>query len=261
MHPIAFEIGPLTIHWYGILVAAGFLVALITAQKRAPRAGLTSEAVSDVALWLIVGGIVGARALYVLSYWDEEFSGKPLWNIINLREGGLVFYGGFIGATLLGIIYVRIKKLPLWKLADVIAPSIPLGQAFGRIGCFMTGCCYGRPTDAFCAVRFPISHETQGTPVHPTQIYEAVGALALFVFLEWIFRKKWKFQGQVFSLYLIGYAIVRSVVELFRGDYLNYWFRWITPAHFISAGVLIAGLALYFFLRRSGTKASAAEST
>ena len=86
--------------------------------------------------------LVGARGLYVLSYWQEDFAGRPLWQILNIRGGGLVFYGGLIGASLACILYVRLKRLPLWKIADVLAPSIALGHAFGRIGCLMNGCCY-----------------------------------------------------------------------------------------------------------------------
>ena len=127
-------------------------------------------------------------------------------------------YGGLIGATLTGIIYIRWKKLPLWKTADVLAPSIALGNVFGRIGCLLNGCCYGRACSLPWAIRFPSDHSTGGVPVHPTEIYDALLNFAFYLGLAWLFRRK-KFNGQVFATYLIGYAIFRSIVEFFRGDY------------------------------------------
>ena len=98
--------------------------------------------VFNLAPWLIVGAILGARILYVISYWDKEFAGRPFTHIFNMRAG-LVYYGGLIGASLAGIIFCYRNKVPLWRMGDVMAPSVALGHAFGRIGCFMTGCCYG----------------------------------------------------------------------------------------------------------------------
>ncbi|MBU6402339.1 MAG: prolipoprotein diacylglyceryl transferase, partial [Verrucomicrobia bacterium] len=161
MHKIAFELGGLTIYWYGILVAAGFLVGLWTASRRSWRDGIPGEAIVDLSPWLIGGGIVGARILYVVSYWREYFVSKPIWEILMVRHGGLVFYGGFLGAALTGVAYARSRRLNLWKLADTLAPSIALGHAFGRIGCLMNGCCYGRPTHLPWAICFPPDHETR----------------------------------------------------------------------------------------------------
>ena len=124
MHPIAFHIGNVAIHWYGILVAIGFLAGFWTASRRAPLDGLSSESVADIGPWLIVGGLVGARMLYVITYWQEDFSGAPLADIFKFRQGGLVFYGGFIGASLCAIFYVRKNKIPIWKMADALAPAL-----------------------------------------------------------------------------------------------------------------------------------------
>src|SRR5688572_3148107 len=145
-----------------------------------------------------------------------------------VQKGGLVFYGGFIGASLALIIYCRLRGLPLWRFADALAPSIPLGYVFGRLGCFMNGCCFGKQCTAPWAVTYPRGHETfkfdaaAATPVHPTQIYDSLLGLGLYLFLAWVYRRK-KFDGQVFAAYLICYAFARSVVERFRGDY--------TPGH------------------------------
>jgi len=141
VHSVAFQIGRITIYWYGVLAAAGFLAAFWTSSRRAPREGFRPEVIVDLAPWLIGGALVGARILYVTSHWQEEFAGQPLWRIFALHRSGLVWYGGLIGASTATILYARQAKVSLWKLADIIAPSVALGHVFGRIGCLMTGCC------------------------------------------------------------------------------------------------------------------------
>jgi phosphatidylglycerol:prolipoprotein diacylglycerol transferase len=249
VHSIAFQIGGITIYWYGIFAAFGFLAAFWTAARRAPRTGVAPEAISDMAPWLIAGAIVGARALYVLSYWKEEFAGKPIWEIFMLRRSGLVYYGGLIGSSLATIFYARIRNLQLWKIADIIAPSIALGHGIGRIGCLMTGCCYGCPTNMPWAIHFPSDHWTKGVGVHPTQIYESVLNIGLFAGLAWLYRRK-KFDGQIFAVYLMAYAVLRTFVEVFRGDYsVHYVGGILTPAQLVSAAILALGVVLFWKLR------------
>ena len=202
MHKVAFHIGPLTIHWYGILVALGFLFGLWTASRRGMRDKLSPDTVYDAGVWLLIGAIVGARALYVISYWREDFAGKPFTEIFKVQQGGLVFYGGLIGASLALIVFVRLRKLPLWSFADALAPSIALGNVLGRLGCLMTGCCYGRACDLPWAIRFPADHATRGAPVHPTQLYDSLLNLVLYLSLASIYRRK-EFDGQVFATYLM----------------------------------------------------------
>ena len=254
MHKIAFQLGNFTIYWYGVLVALGLLAGLWTAGRRAPLSGIRSETVIDLGPWLILGTIVGARGLYVLSYWRDDFAGRPLWQIFNIRGGGLVFYGGLIGASIACILYVRSKKLPLWKVADVLAPSIALGHSFGRIGCLMNGCCYGNACDLPWAIHFPDNHPTRGAGVHPTQIYEAALNLGLYAALAWLYRRK-KFDGQVFALYLISYAVLRAFVEFFRGDYpANYLHAQATPGQVLSIPIFAAGALLWWVLSGSKSK-------
>jgi phosphatidylglycerol---prolipoprotein diacylglyceryl transferase len=248
MHKVACSLGGLTIYWYGVLVALGFLAGLWTASRRAPRHGLRAETILDAGPWLLLGAVVGSRALYVINNWQADFAGKPFWNILNLRQGGLVFYGGLIGAALATLLYLRLKKLPIWKVADALAPSIALGAFFGRLGCFMNGCCYGRPTDLPWAVHFPPDHDTKGAGVHPVQLYDALCNLALYAGLAWLYRRK-RFDGQVMAVHLMCYALLRSFVELFRNDYgtSDYFLAgWLTPAQFISVGILTAGALLYW---------------
>jgi phosphatidylglycerol:prolipoprotein diacylglycerol transferase len=248
---VAFELFGFQVYWYGILAAAGFLVAFGTASRRAPRVGISGEDVFNLAPWIIVGAVVGARLLYVISYWDKEFAGRPLIEIFKIRSG-LVYYGGLIGASLGTIIFCRKSKVPLWRMADVMAPSIALGHAFGRVGCFMTGCCYGRPTDLPWAVHFPKEHWTHGIGVHPTQLYESSLNLLFYIFLAWLFRRR-KFEGQIFAIYLIGYSFIRGFVEFFRGDYnpSQYHFGGLaSPGQTVSIFILAAGLILWWKQRR-----------
>ncbi len=250
MHPIAFKLGSFTIHWYGVMMALAFIAGLWTAMRRARREKISGETIADVTLWLMIGAILGARFVYVTTYWKEEFADQPLSEIFMIQHGGLVYYGGLIGAAIAGIIYIRWKKLPLWKIADIVAPSIALGSMFGRTGCLLNGCCYGRPTGLPWGIRFPADHPTGGVPVHPTEIYDGLLNLVLYFFLAWMFRRK-KFDGQIFATYLLCYAITRSFVEYFRGDYTNlHYHLGLTPAQWIGVPIFVTGLALAVILSR-----------
>jgi phosphatidylglycerol:prolipoprotein diacylglycerol transferase len=261
VHKIALQLGPLPVHWYGVLVALGFLAGLWTASRRGVRDGLAPESIMDAGVWLILGTLIGARALYVLTYWRESFAQQPWTEIFMLQHGGLVFYGGLIGATAATVIYLRQKKLPVWKFTDAMAPSVPLGYVFGRFGCLMNGCCYGRPTDLPWAIRFPNDHETKGQPVHPTQIYDSLLSLGLYGALAWFYRRK-KFDGQIFAAYLVCYAVQRSFVETFRGDYSAAHLHGpLTPAQMVSVATFAAGLILYWKLPRPAPAPAAAEAT
>ena len=258
VHPIVVQFGPFTITWYGVMVALGFLAGLWTASRRSLREGVAPEKIIDLGPWLIVGAILGARALYVISYWHEQFAGKPVAEVFMVWRGGLVYYGGLIGAVLAGILYARLKKVPLWKMGDIMAPSIALGHVFGRIGCLLNGCCYGRPCSLPWAITFPDDARgaPPGVPRHPTQVYESLLNLALYGALAWLCRRK-KFDGQVFGVYLVSYAVLRSFVELFRGDYTpdQYVRGLATPAQVVSVIILAAGLILLWVLSPRGRAA------
>ena len=264
MDSIAFKIGGFTIYWYGILVAGGFLAGLWTASRRCVLDKLDGKVISDLGVWIILAGMIGARAMHVVTYWEEQYADQPLSHLLDFRGGGLVFHGGFIGAALAVILYVRLHgKQPLWKIADAFAPSIPLGHALGRLGCLMTGCCFGTACDLPWAIHFP-AHSPAFTAlgqaptdaahslyVHPTQIYSALLNVALYGGLAWLYRHK-RFDGQVFGLYLAGYSINRFVVEFFRGDYSaeEMWFGWMKPGQQLSLFLLPIGIALIILLRR-----------
>jgi phosphatidylglycerol:prolipoprotein diacylglycerol transferase len=254
VQPIAFNLGPITVHWFGVLIALAFLAGMWTATRRAPHAGIAGEAIADLVVpWLLLGGILGARVMFIVTYWQDEFAGKPWWEIFMIQRGGLVFYGGLIGASLAVIIFARIKKISVWKLADVLAPSIALGSVFGRMGCLMNGCCYGRACDLPWAIRFPERIPPSGPPtfpIHPTQIYDALLNLALYLGLAWWFRHRRKFDGQIFALFLMCYALTRSTVEFFRGDYADvHLHNGFTPAHLLSVVIFVSGVVLFMVLR------------
>ena len=235
------------------MMAVAFFAGLWTATRRAKLANVSGDTITDVTLWLMLGGIIGARIVYVTTYWKRDFADQPFSEVFMIQHGGLVFYGGLIGAAITTIFYLHWKKLPVWKIADILAPSIALGSVFGRIGCLLNGCCYGRACDLPWAIHFPAGHETGGIGVHPTEIYDALLNLVLYFGLAWLFRHK-KFDGQIFALYLIGYAICRSIVECFRGDYPpdHIHAGIFTSAQLLSVPIFIGGIVLAWVLARRG---------
>lgn len=254
MDRIAFQLGNVSVTWYGLCVAAGFWLGTWTASRRAPRAGLSADSVWDMFWVLIVGGILGARAWYVVSYWDRDFRNEPFSEVFMIHHGGLVFHGGFVTAAVAGFAWCAWRGIPGWRMADVLAPSLALGHALGRLGCLANGCCYGRRCDLPWGIRYPGRYGLPDAPLHPTQLYEALLGLGLAGFLAWLFGRR-RFDGQVFAAYLVGYAVVRAGVELFRGDYPAAALSWgiLTPAHWVSAVLLALGVGLYWYRRGAAT--------
>ncbi|MFO7838841.1 MAG: prolipoprotein diacylglyceryl transferase [Desulfosalsimonadaceae bacterium] len=217
MHPVVFQINEFAIHTYGLFVALGVLAGVFFAKFEARRTGLAEEKILDLCFYIIMAAIVASRIFYVATF-PSHFISHPL-EIFMIWKGGLVFYGGFIGAVAAALLYVRIQHLPLGKCADIAGLSIPLGHFLGRLGCFFAGCCYGKACDLPWAVTFshPESLAPLHTAIHPTQLYHSAGNLAIFLLLFSMRRKK-RFDGQIFWLYVLLYGIVRSVIEVFRGD-------------------------------------------
>lgn len=222
MFPELFRIGSFPVTTYGIFLAVGMLLALIAAARLGARDGLSKDRIYDLGLWTLVGGLVGSK---LLMYFVEPE--VHLLSLDFLRSGG-VFYGGLIGGFVAALVVVRLYGLPFWKVADAFAPGVALGQAFGRLGCFSAGCCWGKPTDLAWGVHFTeAGHEYTGVPIvyadgsacylHPTQLYEAFAMVGLFVFLVWLHRKK-VFDGQVLVAYGLMYSIVRFLIEFLRDD-------------------------------------------
>ena len=217
MHPILFKIGPITIYTYGVLIAAAFFLGLALAVRQARIEGEEPQKIMDLGFYILISAIVGSRLIYVIVDYKEYLS-DPL-RIFKVWEGGLVFYGGFIMAAAVVIIYLRNHKMNVWKVGDLFAPSIAIGQGVGRLGCFFAGCCYGRESDVPWAIVFKDPHTLapMGGQLHPTQLYDSANGFIIFSILI-IFRRFKKFDGQLFWTYTLLYAIGRFIVEIFRGD-------------------------------------------
>jgi phosphatidylglycerol:prolipoprotein diacylglycerol transferase len=258
MHPVLFTIpvfGGITIHTYGILVATGFLVGMWWGGYDARRRGENPSRIMDMVFYMILSGLVVSRLHYILVVDPGMFWRAPL-DVFKIWQGGITFYGGVVGGVIGVAVYVWWYKLSFWTCADIVAPGLSLGHAFGRIGCLMAGCCHGReaPADAWYAIRFPEgvgSLAPVGTALYPTQIMESLGEVGIFLFLLWMGRRQ-KFSGQIFLLYLIIYAVMRYTLEFWRGDVDRGW--WIEPIVSTSQGIAIVmatvGVILYMWRRR-----------
>lgn len=209
MHPILFSFGPLHVYSFGFMAALGVLVCLFLMTRAAKRFGFPKpQDVSDLVFVTVASGFFGGRLAYVFENF-RGYLGHPL-RIFAVWEGGLIFYGGVIGALLGLLLFMRLKKIPYFAGLDFLLPYTALTHAFGRIGCFLNGCCYGRRCDLPWAVRFPETGR-----VHPTQLYEAAFNMALFVFLRNRYARR-NFDGEVSGYYFMIYAAGRFVIEFFR---------------------------------------------
>lgn len=217
MHPVLLKIGPLKIYSYGIFVALGLLAATWVAGREFERRGRDREALYDMAFWTVLSGIAGARVFHVLVNW-KSYAADPA-EILRIWNGGLVYYGGFLGALIPAIAVLRRKGIPVAEAADAAALGIPLGLSLGRIGCLFAGCCYGKPSHLPWAVVFtdPASLAPPYVPLHPTQLYEAFAALAIFAALM-ATRDRFRAPGLRFWTMLVIYGAVRSALELLRDD-------------------------------------------
>jgi phosphatidylglycerol---prolipoprotein diacylglyceryl transferase len=247
MHPVLVKLGPITIYSYGAMVALGFGIAAYLIYKHAARLGLNKEKVVDTTVSILVSGIIGARILYVLINLGY-YTARPL-EIFDLSKGGLVWYGGFIAGLLTAIIYIRVNKLDFWLVMDLIVPYVALAQAFGRIGCYLNGCCYGFEAPAGCtmAVTFPDSLVAR----YPTQLYSALLLLLIYVILR-IRQELPHFKGGIFLGYCILYPLKRFIVEFFRGDNPRIFFG-MTLSQVLSFAVFFAALVI-FILKRAQWK-------
>jgi len=253
--PRLFEIGPVTVYTYGVLLAAAYLGALQFALVRAKHRGLDPARIMDLGIFIIVAALVGAKGLLVIVDFDH-FRENP-GEIFSLVRAGGVFYGGLILATLVAMWYVRRHRLPVWQVGDIAAPAIALGHVVGRFGCLFAGCCYGRPTDVAWAVTFthPEANSVVGTPLgvplHPTQLYEAGAELLILVALLATERRGRVFAGRTFWLYMLLYAVSRFVIEFYRGDPRGFVFDGaLSTSQAISVALAPLSLFMLWYLSR-----------
>lgn len=249
MDPVAFTLGPLSIRWYGIMAALGFLAAVSIAVKNRKYADMSQDQVYNLLLLTMVSGILGARVCYILQY-PGQFRNN-LMEIVRIDHGGLVFYGGFIAAMIAIAVYCRKNRLNLLDTLSFIAPSLALGHAISRVGCFLNGCCYGSPTGTYLGYAYPANtaphNHYPGIHIHPVQLYETAGNLLIFAIMQYLLPKCRG--GQLAGLYMILYSILRFSDEFLRGDYSADKYTWglFTPAQMICFILLPAGIALYIY--------------
>jgi phosphatidylglycerol:prolipoprotein diacylglycerol transferase len=217
MFPVLFSIGPLTLHTYGTFVATGIVVGILVTIRIGRSQGITSQNILDIGFIAIFSGIIGSRLLYILMNLSY-YSSNPL-DMLKLWQGGLVFSGGLLAALIILIWYSKRKDYNPLLLGDICSPGVAIGQAIGRIGCFMMGCCYGKPTTVAWGVVFtnPRSLARLNIPLHPTQLYSSLSGFVIFVILMILTAKK-KFKGQVLLWFLILHSASRLLIERFRGD-------------------------------------------
>lgn len=224
MYPELFRIGPVTINSYGLMLALAFIVGIYLAIKKGEKRGIDSNTIVNLAFIVMISAIVGSRLFYVLFHL-EEFRGRWAYTFLPIQAdgtiglGGLIFLGGFLGALLSGAIYIHVKKLSFRKIVDSVAPSLALGLFFGRIGCFLNGCCFGKACDLPWAVTFPpnspAGYQMMDASIHPTQLYSSFYGLLIFIILMMLDRKE-RFDGFLFGVFLILYGIARFTVDFFR---------------------------------------------
>lgn len=248
MHPILFELGPFTLRSYGLMMALGFAFGIALALHLGRKEGRPDDVILDLSVWIMLGSILGARALYVIVQ-PESYLQRP-WTVLAVWEGGLVYYGGLIGAGVTAYAWMRRHKQPIWHIADILAPGLALGQFFGRLGCFFNGCCYGR-VDHGHGLVFPGIGD--GLPHLPVMLYEAAFTILLAAFLYW-FRRRRAYPGQIFALYVAVYSAGRFGLEFLRGDLERgvLLSSALSPSQWISLAGIAFALGFHFFHSRPG---------
>ena len=242
-------IGSFTVYGYGLMIAIGIVAGCLIAEYRARKQSLDSDQIFPMILWCLVGGFLSAKILFWITEW-KSVAEDPGFMMETLSSGFVVF-GGIIGGIFTGWLYCRIKKLTFFKYADVILPSVALAQGFGRIGCLLAGCCYGRETDSAFAITFHNSaYAPNGVPLIPTQIISS-GLDFLHFFILLYFVKKWKkYDGQVTGLFFMLYSAGRFVLEYFRGDLERGSVGILSTSQFIAIFMFVFGAVFFFVLSK-----------
>jgi phosphatidylglycerol:prolipoprotein diacylglycerol transferase len=249
------------LHSFSVALGAACLAALWLTARRARKEGLDPEAVYELAVWLMSGGFIGARATYLAAHPETV---RSLIDVFKVWQGGIVFYGCIGGGLIGSILFWRRRPFPFRAMADAVAPSLMIGLAIGRLGCFLNGCCFGQPCDRPWALTFPSGsapwarqvengliplEAAWSLPVHPTQLYSIVDALAILGLLTWFFPRR-KRDGEVMALLMVVYPVSRFVVESLRGDEPAVALG-MTLSQWISVAILAAGVVFWAVLARS----------
>ncbi len=237
-----FSIGPFTVYGYGLMIAIGIIAAYLAGEYRAKKYGLEADHVFNYVIWCVVGGFSGSKLLYFITN-IKNIVENP--DIMSHLADGWVVYGGIIGGILSAMLYSRIKGLKFLAYFDMLIPSVALAQGFGRIGCFLAGCCYGKETDGFLGIVFYESkYAPNGIRLLPTQLISSGLDFLLFFALIWYAKRK-KGDGQIGGLYLILYSVGRFILEFYRGDLIRGSVGYLSTSQFISIFTVAAGIALF----------------
>jgi len=286
MAPILFKIpitipfvwhGEFPVYGYGVMLVLAFVSSTWLAWWRAQREGLDPEVIFDMAFWVFLSGLVGARLFYCIEYWGSEI--HNLWEALQYWRGGIVYYGGVVGGAVGFFGYRWFHPFPLRPYVDALAPAIAIGTCFGRLGCFLNGCCFGDPCDLHWGVSFPAhsppwehqfrsglipAQAVHSLPIHPTQLYSAVDALVLWLLLSAYYPLRRR-DGEVMGLLMVTYPVTRFVIEYLRNDE-GAFFAGLTIAQNISLLLLLGGVVYWAWLLslpkdRSGEEPSRVESS
>lgn len=263
MFPVLLRLGPVTIHTYGLMMAIGVSLALWFLYGQSRRQGLDAGRVVDAAFYTILISLIGAKLVLLLG--NFSYYTRYPNELLSLARSGGVFQGGLVFGVLFALWYFRRKQIPTWKVADIAGPALALGHGFGRIGCFMAGCCYGRacPTELGVTFSSVYAHNLTGIPlneaIHPVQLYESALNFLNFFILFFILRRK-KFDGQVFGFYVVNYSLIRFFTEFYRGDHPDRAFLLRGSSPYLSLSYpqlfcvigLVAGSILLVLLKKKG---------
>jgi phosphatidylglycerol:prolipoprotein diacylglycerol transferase len=261
MCPKCFELFGLQVHWYGVLMAMGFAAGLLNWVCLGRREGRDLNFCSDLLFWVMVSGILGARIAYVL-HELPAYVENPI-SVLFIHKGGLIYYGGFLLGGVAICAFARKHRIRVLDLLDFVITSVPLAHAFGRVGCFLNGCCYGRVTDVPWGIRYPaessvwwgqvmqdslLRFKPASLPVHPVQLYEVAFNLLVYAAL-WVHYRRRSRSGSTTALYLFLYPVGRFILESLRGDKRAVWFG-VSISQWVSIFLIVLGLALWQQSRR-----------
>lgn len=256
MFPKILDLGPVTIHTYGLLLALAFIAGIWITSRNARNQGINPDAIWNMGLIVIFAALVGAKVILLFSnfqYYSQNF--REIFSLSTLRSPG-VYYGGLLLAIAAAALYIVKKRLPALVMADLAAPGIALGQAIGRLGCLSAGCCYGKPTRMPWGIVFrnQYSYDNVGVPLnvplHPTQIYDLIGSLCLFVFLMRRLAGKHA-GGQIMLEYLALYSCLRFFIEFFRDDDRGFvLYGLLSTSQLIAVLTILTSAAVYYFVAR-----------
>lgn len=245
MYPVLFEIGPFKVFAWGLMLAIATIIAWVGISRKFKENDLNTDYVIEMIVLIVFCGILGGRSLYIILYQWQDLMTSPM-SVLNVSRGisGLIWYGSFMGGLLAFFAYVKYRSLPFLKVIDCMAPYVALGYAIVRVGCFLNGCCYGEATTSIIGVVFPYVDQLHR---YPTQLFSSALNLIIFGILIKLYPRR-SFDGQVFSLYLILYALYRFIVEFFRVNTIYIGpFSW---AQIFALGLLGIGAIMYLILQK-----------